>query len=316
MLFYTCCTQSHLAQAKILARSLQQLYPHFNTRVLVFLVDNVNNSLPKNYFNNDAELVVVDKHFCNHLTQLTKTYTCFELVCYMKSFAGLYLLGVYPEEKIVYLDTDILAFHRFDLVEALLDEHAFIITPHITEPTTLEEKTPEEKTFFNSGIYNAGFFAFKANERAAIILNWLHDRLEKYCFVKVAKGLFVDQIWFNHIPVLFEGVLVLKNKGYNAAYWNVGERTIVKHQQEYFVEDKNGEACPLVFFHFSGYDIEKPAILSKYQNKYAFDRLPVLKELFDGYAEQLTHHHHKVWLKNESAYYPSSGIYKLLKLFK
>jgi hypothetical protein len=215
----------------------------------------------------------------------------------------------------VYLDTDMLALDRFDRVEGLLNQYSFIITPHITEPTTLEDKTPEEKTFFNSGIYNAGFFAFKANEKAAVVLHWLQERLEKYCIVKVSKGLFVDQIWFNHIPVLFEEVLVLKNKGYNVAYWNLGERKIIQHHQQYFVQDATGQNYPLVFFHFSGYDVEKPDVLSKYQNKYSFNSLPVLKKLVDAYAQHLINNDHAEILKNECAYYPT-GLHKLLNVFR
>jgi lipopolysaccharide biosynthesis glycosyltransferase len=314
MVFYTCCTLNHLAQAKVLGKSIKSNHPDDRDIFLIFLADKINHRVHSNYID-PFEIVEITEKNCSNLSQLIKKYDAFELVCYMKSHAALMLCSRYPGEKIVYLDTDIAVFNSFELIDNILNGQSFIITPHILQPATFECKIPEEREFLNSGIYNAGFFAFKANTKAILILQWLNTRLEQYCKVNASKGLFVDQIWFNHIPVLFhEDTLVLRDKGYNMAYWNLGERSLFKKDNTYLVADGSSFE-KLVFYHFSGYNFMKPDLLSEHQNKYSFDSQPVLKELFDFYSKQLIENDHPKLLKNTCLYY-SNGVSKLFKVFK
>jgi hypothetical protein len=314
MVFYTCCTLSHLAQAKVLGKSIKNNHPDERDIFLIFLVDKINNRIPLNY-SSPFEVIEITAQNCLNLLQLIKKYNAFELVCYIKSHAALMLCNRYPDEKIVYLDTDIAVFNSFNLVGNMLNEQSFIITPHILQPTTLQGKVPEEREFLNSGIYNAGFFAFKANAKAALILHWLNIRLQLYCTINTSKGLFVDQIWFNHIPVLFnEDTYVLRDKGYNVGYWNLGERPLLKENNIYLVAD-GASFTKLVFYHFSGYNFMKPGLLSAHQNKYSFDTQPALKQLFDFYLEQLIENDHPKVLKNTCLYY-SNRVSNLFKVFK
>jgi lipopolysaccharide biosynthesis glycosyltransferase len=281
MVFYTCCTLNHLAQAKVLGKSIINNHPDRQDVFFIFLVDKINDRIHLEYIS-PFKVVEITEDNCLNLPQLIKRYDAFELVCYMKSYVALLLCDRYPDEKIIYLDTDIVVFNSFELVDNALNNKSFIITPHILEPTALENKVPEEREFLNSGIYNAGFFAFKANTKAILILKWLNTRLEQYCKVNTAKGLFVDQIWFNHIPVLFyEDTFVLRDKGYNMAYWNLGERSLLKKDSTYLVAD-GSSFKKLIFYHFSGYNFMKPDLLSGHQNKYSFENLPVLRELFEA----------------------------------
>ena len=45
---------------------------------------------------------------------------------------------------------------------------------------------------------------------------------------------------------------------------------------------------PLKFYHFSGYSPDHPEQISKHQNRYSFKDQPLLKALFEGYAECLS----------------------------
>jgi hypothetical protein len=314
MVFYTCCTLNHLAQAKVLGNSIKKNSRREGDVFLIFLADKINSRISAEYIF-PFEIIEITEKNCFDLSHLIKRYNSFELVCYIKSHAALMLCDRFPDEKIVYLDTDIYVYNSFVLLDNLLDSKAFIITPHILEPVEIENKVPEEKSFLYSGIYNAGFFAFKANARAILILQWLNARLKEYCKVKASKGLVADQIWFNHIPVLFhEDTLVLRDKGYNMAYWNLGERSLFKHNDTYMISDEPS-FNKLIFYHFSGYDFKNPRVLSKYQNKYSFETRPVLKELFNFYFEQLIENDHPGLLKNGSFYY-SNGLGKLVNIFK
>lgn len=81
--------------------------------------------------------------------------------------------------------------------------------------------------------------------------------------VDLPRGLFVDQKWMDLVPSMFEGVKIVRNTGWNTAYWNLSHRTVTKNQDNTF--SVNG--VPLVFFHYSGYSIEAQT-LSKYQNRH------------------------------------------------
>ena len=69
------------------------------------------------------------------------------------------------------------------------------------------------------------------------------------CYDQVEEGLFVDQKWIDLAPALFD-VYILKEPGYNLAYWNLEKRNItIREDNAYAVNGK-----PLIFVHFSGWD--------------------------------------------------------------
>ncbi len=45
-------------------------------------------------------------------------------------------------------------------------------------------------------------------------------------FIDLKKGLFVDQIWINFVPLFFKKVRIFLHHEYNVAYWNLHERMI------------------------------------------------------------------------------------------
>ena len=109
------------------------------------------------------------------------------------------------------------------------------------------------------------------------------ERLKKDCRIDLCNGLFVDQHWMVFVPIFFRDyTLVDKYFGYNVAYWNLHERKVSETNGKYFINDE-----PLVFFHFSGYGINKPDEVSKYQNRSNFENRPDISPLFEYYAEQL-----------------------------
>jgi hypothetical protein len=97
-------------------------------------------------------------------------------------------------------------------------------------------------------------------------------------------------------------------------YWNLGERQLIKINNVYYIDDKIG-LHPLVFYHFSGYDYTKLNSISKYQNKYSFEIMPVLKELFDYYGHLLQENGHKKMLNIPCSYYAGSknDFFKVIK---
>src|SRR6185503_13332941 len=107
-------------------------------------------------------------------------------------------------------------------------------------------------------------------------LEWWSRRVFDKCIADTQQGLFVDQRWLDLVPGLFEGVHILRNTAYNVGHWGLTHRRLERHQDGIRV---NG--VPLALFHFSGLDVERPEIISKHQDRFSLDDVPVLKPLFE-----------------------------------
>ena len=182
-------------------------------------------------------------------------------------------------EYVVYFDPDILVYQHLEDLDNHLKEYNFVITPHILSPLEDDGLLLNEQQINNTGIYNLGFIAVRYSEESQCFINWWKERLHKYCYVFLEKGLFVDQIWINFLPIFFKKALVERDLGYNVAYWNLHERTVCLKSEEYTI---NGETS-LKFYHFSGFLLSEPDVISKYQNRYTFEQKRDIKPLFDNY---------------------------------
>ena len=58
------------------------------------------------------------------------------------------------------------------------------------------------------------------------MLHWWKERTYNMGYQRLEKGLFVDQLWMNLVPVLFESCNVLNHPGYNMGPWNLHERKL------------------------------------------------------------------------------------------
>ena len=100
------------------------------------------------------------------------------------------------------------------------------------------------------GAFNFGFFAVKNSKNGLDFARWWRDRLVDFCYDDIPNGLFTDQKWGDLVPGMFDGVLVLRDPGYNVATWNINNRKItIDENDKYWV---NGSK--LKFYHFSGFD--------------------------------------------------------------
>jgi len=183
--------------------------------------------------------------------------------------------------SLVYFDPDILVLNRLDELYARLADADVVMTPHVTSPID-DDRTPSERDFLLSGIYNLGFLGVAFNERTLRFLDWWHRRLYRECLHAVERGLFVDQRWMDFAPAFLDRVAVLREPGWNVAYWN-----LLHHRLEQDAEGWRIDGRPLRFYHFSGYSMERPTQISRYQNRFTLDSRPDLAVLFADYGERL-----------------------------
>jgi glycosyltransferase involved in cell wall biosynthesis len=182
-----------------------------------------------------------------------------------------------------YFDPDIRVYAS---LEDIFEEAAcsgIVLTPHTLEPLPRDKKRLAESDIMHAGMYNLGFMA--TGPSAYRFLTWWHDRLTTDSVVDLANALFTDQRWVDWAPAV-ETPTISRDKGLNAAYWNLHERPISRDNDGQW---RAGDR-PLRFYHFSGYDPAKPWLLSKHMGdapRTLLSESRPLRELCDSYAAEL-----------------------------
>jgi len=278
---FTICSANYLAQAVALGDSLLAHNPNY--QFIIGLVDEIDEAHPivksVNY-----TLIPIKEISIPNFNTFCAQYNITELNTAVKPFYFSYLFEKNEAvESIVYLDPDIFVYHSFELLEKHLVSNHIVLTPHITKPIN-DNKYPTETDFLNAGIYNLGFIALKRGNESLALIKWWKQRLTHLCKIDFEKGLFVDQLWLNFATLFYKEVFVLDNPGYNMAYWNLQERSLSKNEGGVYMVNSDH---PLVFYHFSGYDLHKQYAISKYQNRFSFSERKDLTPLFDKYHQNV-----------------------------
>lgn len=186
-------------------------------------------------------------------------------------------------ERVVYLDPDILVMDRLVDVERLLDEGATaVVTPHLTAPLD-DGRTPSELDIMGAGAYNLGFLALNSLPASDAFIRWWEQKLEHGAVVDKTRGLFTDQKWIDLAPGMFGGFAILRDAGYNVAYWNLPHRPVTTDHGTWFADGR-----PLRFFHFSGFNPLDPQPFSKHQDRLTLDDIGAARELALEYARRIT----------------------------
>ncbi|MDB5242826.1 MAG: hypothetical protein JWP57_3451 [Spirosoma sp.] len=295
-LAFTICSVNYLAQARTLGDSLRKTNPNF--QYVIGLVDKLSQAnLPADVMP-PYPMLEVDRIGIPEFTAMCDRYDITELNTAVKPFYIDYLFETYPDvNQIIYFDPDIIIYQPLLKLSRDLSSYSMVLTPHICSPTPDWEQ-PNEQHHLNTGIYNLGFIGLRRDDTARQFVNWWKDRLVYECRIDLCAGLFVDQHWVNFAPVYYDNVLIERHPGYNVAYWNLHER--------WFSIDASGHWCVagkptsalsethserLQFFHYSGYNPDRPHEVSKHQTRYSFLERPDVKPLFVIYHQQLLANH-------------------------
>lgn len=271
----TIASKNYLAHARTLLKSVKDL--HDSVDLYLLLVDEIRDEFDRN---KEGFTVIEARELCvPDFEVMAFKYNIIEFNTAMKPFFLRYLVEK-GYEKVVYLDPDIMVFHKLDPIFNLLDQHSIVLTPHITTPlSSIDMSNPRESVYLANGIYNLGFIALADTSEARDMLDWWCRKCAQECFIDVESGLFVDQKWCEFIPIFYESSHVLRHLGCNMAFWNLHER----HLDGDLV---NGTE-PLVFYHFSGFNPENIKQISKNQDRCTLESRIDLLWVFERYAENL-----------------------------
>lgn len=257
--------------------SLQETHPDWDRHVL--FVDRNENI--QDYASDLYQATMIEQLPLPKINEFLFRYGIMELNTAAKPymFAHLRRLGY---EHIVYIDPDILVLDRLIDVENLLNQNATgVLTPHLTAPLE-DERLPSELDIMRAGSFNLGFLALGNTEQADRFISWWEKKLEYGAVSAPEKGLFTDQKWVDLAPGMFDGFKILRDPGYNVAYWNLPHRKVSLRENKWFANNS-----PLRFFHFSGFDPLNPKPFSKHQNRLDLDSIGAAKTLALEYAQKV-----------------------------
>ena len=267
--------------ARVLAESFAEHHPDW--RCFVLVIDDHEGHLDP--ATEPFEILTPADLDIEHFDRMAALYNVLELSTAVKPWLLRHLLNVRGATTLAYLDPDIEVHGSLDELESLLHEHRLVVTPHLTAPMPRDGLKPSETDILIAGSYNLGFIGLAPGPDTDELLDWWGERLATDCIVAPERGFFVDQRWMDFAPGLVPSFHVLRDPGYNVAYWNLPSREVKRRDDGWTV---NGR--PLRFFHFSGFDPAQPHLLSKHQNRIQLGDRPALREICKRYAKRLLEH--------------------------
>ena len=283
MIFFTIVSRNYLAYALTLMQSLAAQHPH-SRRYLALADEGADDAeLADPLF----ELIPIRALELPDFDAFVFRYDILELNTAIKPYVFRWLRRRHAQESLVYLDPDTYVLAPLATAQQALEHGALaVLTPHLNAPVS-DDRHPGELAILSSGTYNLGFIALGPHAQADELIGWWADKLEFGCVADPAAGLFTDQKWMDLVPGLFADVHILRDDGYNLAYWNLAQRRVTREHDTWMAN-----AHPLVFVHFSGVDLDQPQLFSRHQDRYRAGNLGALRPLYEEYLGRLAANGH------------------------
>ncbi len=273
----TVITMDRLAHARVLAESFIEHHPA--GRVWALVVDDHDHELDP-----AGEPFIVLRPRETDCPAIERMRVTYDAVGYTVAFKPWLLLHVLKETPfIVYLDSDIQVFAPFNELDDC--SASVCVTPHLLEPLPCDGKRPSETDVLVAGVFNTGFVGVRRGEHAERFLTLWAERLIWGCVVNPDRGLYIDQRWLDLLVAMADDVRVMREPGYNVAYWNLTERALTRGPDGWLV---NGQT--LRFYHFSSFDPRQPETLSSQCDRFVSGDLPEVADLCATYASLLHEH--------------------------
>lgn len=272
----TIVSANYLARARVLMQSFRETHPGWDLEVLV--VDEIGDHFDPEL--EDFGVTELRELPIRSPRRFFFRYSVIELNTAAKAPFLKWLFQKRGYDRVLYLDPDIEVYSTLHEVDEAFDEGALMcLVPHLTGIND-DNKKPTELEILAAGTYNLGFIALARHPQLMQFLDWWWQKMEFDCVVDFEAGLFVDQKWIDLVPGIFDDVRIIRNEGYDVAYWNLGHRRVHRRNDgSYQVNDDR-----LVFFHFSGLDPLAPKSFSKHQDRFELEDLGDERGLVDAYC--------------------------------
>jgi hypothetical protein len=276
---FTIASKNYIAYARTLMASIKKHHPEYHR--FLCLADEVDG-----YFDPSEEIfnvIEADLLGIDTFQDMTVRYDTIEFNTAIKPFMIEWLFNNTDLDVVIYLDPDIHVFSRFDVLESeFMNDASVVLTPHITHPVE-DGLNPGDYHMLQAGVFNLGFIALRRCDEAIRFVRWWGRRLKTQCVSDFSKNLFTDQRWCDLAPCFLDQLRILKDPGYNVAYWNLAQRQITLNEASNWSVNNR----PLVFFHFSGVNADQRTLVSKHQNRFNWEDILSCQPLFDDYLNAL-----------------------------
>ncbi|MQA11883.1 MAG: FkbM family methyltransferase [Pseudonocardiaceae bacterium] len=277
----TVVARNYLPAARVLARSYLEHNP--GHLFVVAVIDAGRGEQPDGFPDERCRIVGPDAFGIDEdeYLRMATAYTVMELATAVKPYL---LRSLRTEHEVaIYLDPDIQVFAPMPEVEELARAHQVVLTPHFLRPLPRDGKEPGEAVIMGTGMFNLGFLAVGPGSEEFLDF-WAH-RLRLDAVIAPDEQLFTDQRWVDQVPSLYRHH-VLRDPGFNVAYWNTHERPIGRDARD----NRTAGGHSLRFFHFSGYRPDKPWLLTYHcarSPRTLLSEHPELRALCDAYGAAL-----------------------------
>ena len=271
----TVINKAWLAHARALAESLRAHEP--DARLSVLVVDSIDGYIDPSA--EPFELLSARDLQLDGFDAMSARYDVTELCCALKPAIIGHLLD---DEPVVYLDSDVRLFAPLAGLHDALEEHPFLLTPHLLAPLDDDGREPGELSILLAGSANLGFAAARATREVRALLDWWSQRLREGSRLDPSHGMVYDQRWTDLMPGMFGAVGRWRDPGVNAGYWRAASSRF-----ELSGDGVTVDGVPLRTFHFTGLELERPDRLSRYDNRTELAREPALAQICAEFVERL-----------------------------
>lgn len=301
-IFCAIATRTHLSYARTLAESLYKT--NLGAELIVLIAElGVN----RNEFRAEPfkTLFLEDLDGLEMIRKMRFYYTAHEFCNSMKAYLHDYLFNHTDYQKWIYLDADIFVLDSLAPLFSQLDEQSILLSAHYLHP--LQDQRAHEESFLRLyGLYNGGFMGICRDTNSAEFIQWWKKRITFFAFNKISHGQYGEQGWLDFVFLFFKRSGLTRLDGVNVARWNLFERDVRGNAKLGFTT--NG--TPLLFFHFSAFDIaaEDGGIAVQINEETTRENHEAVKELVGIYKQMLiANGHHSQRLLRYDANYFSNG---------
>lgn len=255
--FIAICTEEYINYYKQLYKSVQKWSP--KSRQILYYIGARSIDEVKEEFDQVVDL-------SQQFTNCNSKYNTLERICSLRAQV---VLDAFKRgyDNVIFCGAKIEFYSSPWLIEALLNDHNAVVTPHITQPLPEDGLFPSNASVSFTGHISTDLVAFKNTPEIVTFLKWQDEIMKNNC--KTTNNTYLDQSWLNFLPFFVENVKILLHPGYNAAYWNWHQREFIRWNNKWVFDTNKGWVDrELVCFQFSGLDLNNPESISTHQNRY------------------------------------------------
>ena len=244
MVFCTLFDSNYLDKGIVMYKSLASITDNFKLYILA--MDDICYKVLSDLELEHVVLISLDEFLDDDLKQARENRSVAEFCWTCSSCLIYFVLTKYNEESCTYIDSDLYFYGDPQcLLDEIGDKDAQIVEHRFRN--TVEDRLDQK----HSGTYCVEFNTIRNSPGGMKLVTWWKEQCLNSCSVDPTGKVFGDQKYIEQWKN-YSNVSVLKNLGGGVAPWNVGQYSLVSHNDDRVLlqEQKTGKNFMLIFYHF------------------------------------------------------------------